>query len=209
MARRFCTVDGCVGVRTGFGLCSKHYQARRYATEPKVKAYHATRYVEKKDAILARNAIWRNGNIEKIKAHRKTTKDQALLRSRKWAKANPEKKKAGAIKWARNHPDQAARRRVLRRTTERQATPMWANAAKIREKYLLAARLTESTGIVWHVDHSVPLINELVCGLHVEHNLQVIPAAINMKKSNRWWPDMPTDLESRSPVLAHGAFGLR
>jgi len=30
-----------------------------------------------------------------------------------------------------------------------------------------------------------------VCGLHVEHNLQVIPRSVNQSKNNRRWPDMP------------------
>ncbi|CAB5178539.1 hypothetical protein UFOVP158_10 [uncultured Caudovirales phage] len=29
------------------------------------------------------------------------------------------------------------------------------------------------------------------CGLHVENNLQVIPAESNIKKGNHFWPDMP------------------
>jgi 5-methylcytosine-specific restriction endonuclease McrA len=41
------------------------------------------------------------------------------------------------------------------------------------------------------VDHIVPLKSPLVCGLHVEHNLQVIPATQNRRKHNRVWPDMP------------------
>lgn len=32
--------------------------------------------------------------------------------------------------------------------------------------------------------------SKIVCGLHVEHNLQVVPAAYNMLKGNRIWPDM-------------------
>ncbi len=30
-----------------------------------------------------------------------------------------------------------------------------------------------------------------LCGLHVEHNLRVIPAAVNLAKKNFYWPDMP------------------
>lgn len=37
----------------------------------------------------------------------------------------------------------------------------------------------------------VPLKSALVCGLHVEHNLQVIPKTENLKKFNSVWPGMP------------------
>jgi hypothetical protein len=71
------------------------------------------------------------------------------------------------------------------------ATVLWANAFFIEEAYDLAAKRTVATGIRWHVDHIVPLVNRLVCGLHVEHNLRVVPASVNWSKNNRYWPDMP------------------
>lgn len=78
-----------------------------------------------------------------------------------------------------------------RRAAERQATPRWANHFFIAEIYHLAKLREQVCGGEWHVDHIVPLRGKTVCGLHVEHNLQVIPAEINHQKSNRWWPDMP------------------
>jgi hypothetical protein len=70
------------------------------------------------------------------------------------------------------------------------ATPAWANHFFIEEAYDLAQRRTKSTGIKWHVDHIVPLRSKRVCGLHVENNLQVIPARTNLEKGNRVWPSM-------------------
>lgn len=65
------------------------------------------------------------------------------------------------------------------------ATPRWATRWKIDFIYAVA-RLTGRT-----VDHVVPINHPLVCGLHVEHNLQIISHAENTAKGNLWWPDMP------------------
>ena len=77
------------------------------------------------------------------------------------------------------------------------ATPAWANQFFIEEAYDLARlRTQQKTGRSdeWQVDHIVPLQHPLVQGLHVEHNLQVIPAIHNQRKGNRVWPDMPAEI---------------
>lgn len=78
-----------------------------------------------------------------------------------------------------------------RRASKLQAMPRWANEFFIKEIYALAKLRTKVMGYEWHVDHIVPLKSETVCGLHVEHNLRVVPAVINRAKSNVTWPDMP------------------
>ena len=78
-----------------------------------------------------------------------------------------------------------------RRAAKLQATPKWASEALILAIYEECQLLSEETGIPHHVDHAVPLISDIVCGLHCEDNLQILPALDNLSKGNRHWPDMP------------------
>jgi len=66
------------------------------------------------------------------------------------------------------------------------ATPIWANKEKIKEIYIQAVELSESTGVRHEVDHIIPLTNKLVCGLHNEFNLQILPMSDNRIKSNKF-----------------------
>lgn len=69
-----------------------------------------------------------------------------------------------------------------RRVAVLQAIPSWANLEKIKDIYKQREELTKQTGIVYHVDHIIPLRGRNVCGLHVENNLRVIPGSDNLSK---------------------------
>jgi hypothetical protein len=63
-------------------------------------------------------------------------------------------------------------------------TPTWANKVAIKEIYKEARYLSKTTSIKHHVDHIIPLRHPLVCGLHVENNLQILTKDENITKSN-------------------------
>jgi len=58
----------------------------------------------------------------------------------------------------------------------------------IKEAYHIATLRTKATGIIWEVDHILPLQGETVSGLHVPANLQVIPKIDNRKKAATYIP---------------------
>jgi len=75
-----------------------------------------------------------------------------------------------------------------RRRKHRQATPLWltrSQKAQMRELYKIAITMTKITGVQYVVDHIDPLRSEVLCGLHVPWNLQVITQAENLAKSNK------------------------
>lgn len=139
---------------------------------------------------------------EKARAYRAADPDkvrETTRRSMKKAYAeNPEKYKQRSQEWRRKayaertemFTEWGAKRRA------REAFPAWADRFIVKEMYDLARMRTKCTGVRWEVDHIVPLQNELVCGLHVEHNLRVIPATVNRAKGNLRWPNHPNPLMS-------------
>lgn len=106
----------------------------------------------------------------------------------RFAERHPERlkelRRAATARYAARHPEKERAKARRRRVGMARATPAWANSFFIEEIYDLARLRSEITGYRWHVDHVVPLKHPLVCGLHVEHNLQVVPAAVNLKKGN-------------------------
>lgn len=74
-------------------------------------------------------------------------------------------------------------RRIIR---VRLATPEWVDYDKIMEVYRRRNLITKQTGVDHHVDHIVPLAGRNATGLHVHDNLQILTAAENMKKLNKF-----------------------
>lgn len=88
-------------------------------------------------------------------------------------------------RWVAKYPERKAAATRLYQAAKRQAVAPWANRKAMLAFYEEARRLTKETGVPHHVDHIIPINHPTICGLHVETNLQVIPAAENVRKGNR------------------------
>lgn len=166
--------------------------SRRYKEnnpdDPAVAADYNKAYRERNATELReKSRQYRARNAERIRADYAANRDKRLEQMRKSRAANADARR----RYREAHKAEALESVNRRRAAKLLATPVWANRFFIREAYALAKLREKVCGGKWHVDHIVPLRSELVCGLHVEHNLQVIPAAVNTAKHNRYWPDMP------------------
>lgn len=160
----------------------------------KLSAYNKEYRKDNIDAINARTDANKSKIAARMKAWGERTKDRRKQVSRDWQNNNLEKVAEKSKRWKNSHPDRAWHilypgkandKTAKRRAGKLRATPGWADKDKILDFYKDARRSGD------HVDHIVPLRSKIVCGLHCEHNLQLLPPSDNLKKSNAYWPDMP------------------
>jgi len=138
------------------------------------------RYSKNKDSILKQNAEYKVLNYDYIK-----------IKNKEYYSKNIEIEKIRKAQWKKANSEYVNFWKSQRRAKKLLATPAWADKDKILEFFKEAQKLTEETGIKHHVDHIVPLVSKLVCGLHCEANLQVLTAFENLSKGNHYWPNMP------------------
>jgi 5-methylcytosine-specific restriction endonuclease McrA len=100
-----------------------------------------------------------------------------------WYETNREKAIDKSSSWAKSNLDKKRFYRAKRRSMILSATPKWANLDQIKLIYKKAVELKKQTGILYEVDHIVPLRGKNVCGLHSEYNLQIIEMSKNRQKA--------------------------
>lgn len=140
-------------------------------------------------ALFVRQKKWNSENHERNRARRH---EQYLLNREKIQAASKlhaqeNRTRHNEIKrlWDKRNRGLANAKTARRYASKIKATPAWANMFFVGEIYELAALRTKITGIRWNVDHRVPLNSDVVCGLHWEGNLQVLPRLENIRKSNK------------------------
>lgn len=101
-------------------------------------------------------------------AYRQRSAEKERDRKRRWKSENPASVKLKKIN----------RKRMLKRLSLFLITPE--SKMVMNQIYAASRRVSKCTGIMFHVDHIIPLAKD---GPHVPANLQILPAIINIRKS--------------------------
>lgn len=142
--------------------------------------YKAKHYIENRDQIIAKASAYYKDHKEEIAEyktiHYLVNKEYIVAMAALWAKENIARANANKAKY---------------RASKLRAAPSWLTEEhwkQIEKFYEEAAIVSKNTGIIYHVDHIIPLQGKEVSGLHVPWNLQLLPGAGpggNCSKGNR------------------------
>lgn len=156
----------------------------------KYKLYDKNHKINNREKLNKRQQkkYWENREkiLEKQNLRRRENRVEINKKRREEYAKKPEVFREYARRSIKRNKHVNAANNAARRASKQKATPKWANKKLILEFYKLARLLSSQTGIKYHVDHVIPLIHNLVCGLHVENNLRVITAVENIKKKNQF-----------------------
>ena len=160
--------------------------------DPKAKAWGKVYSKMHKAVRNARALAWHKDNKEVSNTRAidwyNANKEEVNKRRRILYLNDPYKYSERNKLWVQNNMDRCAAKTAKYRASKLQRTPPWLtneDFSVMRAFYRVAKKLTEVTGEPYHVDHIIPLQGELVSGLHVPTNLQVIKGVDNLSKGNR------------------------
>lgn len=134
--------------------------------------------------LLAGKREWYKKNRERLRKEKRWLTPHAKMLNReacrRYRTNHPERRRRIALAWFRRNPVYANHIANFRRATKLKATPKWVDKKALESIYAKASKKK------LHVDHIVPLVHPLVCGLHVPWNLQLLTPLQNFRKNNRW-----------------------
>jgi hypothetical protein len=161
--------------------CKNGHVTSRYASS--AECFFCRKDKNQSAAVKEKQAAWGLANNEQRSAVGKERYErnkvwQQLRTQAKWV-VNKEKVTDTNNRWLDKHTGMRAFYATKRRAAKKHRTPAWASLEAIKTIY---ANCPEG----YHVDHVIPLQGKLVSGLHIESNLQYLPASENAKKFNKY-----------------------
>lgn len=201
---RSCSVDRvshkqcrkCLDTKTAVEFYANSQKSDGLATYCKacISGYEKERYQRDHDKIRARTRAWYDANPDKVRSawreRYSLTRAGRIKYVSEWQKNNKALRSEYQRRYAMKNAQAVALKDRRRKEALKRATVSWSELAAINDLYCKARELTALTRIEWQVDHIVPIKSNLVCGLHVLDNLQIVTKAANSSKGNRHWPDM-------------------
>jgi len=169
--------------------------ARKWVEDHKVEtaAYHAEYRSANRDKLRNQNRelYAENGRIYNANRKAKYNSEKAAESNRRNYTKHRDKRISAMRNYEIRNPHIIIKRQVKRRTSMKNSVVAWNaewNDFVTQEAGILRRLRNKATGVMWEVDHVIPLNSKVVCGLHVAENLAVIPKYVNRSKHNRYDP---------------------
>jgi 5-methylcytosine-specific restriction endonuclease McrA len=125
--------------------------------------------------------------LEVIKSDRKANPEKYRIKDRRHYSANSERHSRTMKTWRKANPEACTTISAKRRALKRQAILPTTDFDLIKKIYQKRLSLSKEYGEEYHVDHIIPLD---IGGAHHQDNLRIITAKENMKKHNKYIPEL-------------------
>lgn len=165
--------------------------SRFHTGMPCVRGHQAPRFVSTKACVICareNQSKWDARNPDKLRqytaAYDSANREQRRQAAQDYRKHNPEAANGATSRYRKRNPGIVNAHCSARRARQLSATPTWLDPKDFEAIYTQAKEMSLQNGVPYQVDHIVPLKHDLVCGLHVPWNLQIIPAVDNQRKKN-------------------------
>ena len=143
------------------------------------KEQYVRYYSKNREKLILKSKIYAAG----------LSKDERSKKNRRYYLKHTYKIKLKHKIWNKNNLSKINFYSSNRRCRKRNATPCWLNPKQLEDIesfYILSSELNKVSSVKFSVDHIIPLSGEIVCGLHVPWNLQILTVQENCSKNNKF-----------------------